>query len=532
MSNNSTIAAVGGGVVAIVVAIVVAVVMFSGVSENPEPMNNLVEETNQDIAELQETKIKVFASFYPYYEFTKNVAGDVAIVEQFLPPGVETHGWEPRPQEIQSLSEANVFVYNGLGMEPYLENIIDSGEFDNVVFVKASEGVELITPEEGHDEHGHAGEFAEEIEEVVEEFEHGHMTESQAIEKVEEILHEHEGDGHDHGNESIEKIEAVLHEIEDGHMTPDEGFEEIHHIVSDIEEGHDEHKDEGHDEHGHAGEFAEEIEEVVEEFEHGHMTESQAIEKVEEILHEHEGDGHDHGNESIEKIEAVLHEIEDGHMTPDEGFEEIHHIVSDIEEGHDEHKDEGHDEHEGDGHDGHDHDFEFDPHIWLDPILVKQQVNAIRDGLIQADPQNKEQYEANAMAYNKKLDELDMKIKSSISSCNKNTFVPHHNAFTYLAERYDLEVMALGFLAPRAEATAAEIAEFVDFVRDNDIKVIFYEEIVDPRLAEIIADEAGAELMIFSPMEAIPLDELDKNVSYIEKMEQNLDALVVALECR
>ena len=72
-----------------------------------------------------------------------------------------------------------------------------------------------------------------------------------------------------------------------------------------------------------------------------------------------------------------------------------------------------------DGHGHHHHDFEFDPHIWLDPILVKQQVNNIRDALIEADPQNKEQYEQNAMAYNEELDELDMKIKSSLASCRK-----------------------------------------------------------------------------------------------------------------
>ena len=164
--------------------------------------------------------------------------------------------------------------------------------------------------------------------------------------------------------------------------------------------------------------------------------------------------------------------------------------------------------------------------------MVKQQVNNIRDGLIEADPQNKEQYEANAMAYNEKLDELDMNIKSSLSSCNKDTFVPFHNAFTYLAERYDLKVMSLSGLAPESEASAAEIAEFVDFVKDNNIKVIFSEELVDPRLAEVIADEAGAEVILFSPLEALTPDEVGKNITYIDKMEQNLDALVVALECQ
>ena len=70
-----------------------------------------------------------------------------------MPSGIEAHDWEPRPQEIQSLKDASVFVYNGLGMEPYVENLIESGEFDNVVFVKASAGVELIKPDPGHDEH-------------------------------------------------------------------------------------------------------------------------------------------------------------------------------------------------------------------------------------------------------------------------------------------------------------------------------------------------------------------------------------------
>ena len=89
------------------------------------------------IMSLTRKKIKVLATFYPYYEFTRNVAGDSAIVEQYMPSGVEAHDWEPRPQEIQSLKDADVFVYNGLGMEPYVDNMIDSGEFDNVLFVNS-----------------------------------------------------------------------------------------------------------------------------------------------------------------------------------------------------------------------------------------------------------------------------------------------------------------------------------------------------------------------------------------------------------
>ena len=450
MSKNSSIAIVAG--VAIAVAIIASVMAFSGVSDNSMPMDT--PEVDQTNLVSQEEKLTVLTSFYPYHEFTKNVAGDFAEVKQFMPSGVEAHDWEPRAQEIQSLNDADVFVYNGLGMEPYVENIIGSGEFDNVLFVKASEGVELLKFEDDHDDH-------------------------------------------------------------DEHAKEDD---------------HDDHDD------SHAEEFYDEIAMVIEEFEEGHMTESQSIEAIEEILHEHEGDGHDHGAGAIEEIEHVLHEIEDGHIEGSEGLEENHHLVSG-EDVHDEHaKEDEHDEHDEhakeDGHDGHDHDYEFDPHIWLDPLLVKQQVNVIRDGLIQADPQNKEHYEENARIYNNKMDALDMKIESSLSSCQKDTIVPFHNAFTYLGERYDIHVMALSGMTPDSEASAAEIAEFVDFVKDNDIKVIFSEELVDPRLAEVIAEETNAQVMLFSPLEALTPDEIGTNISYIDKMEQNLDSLVVALECQ
>ena len=455
MNKNSSIAIVAG--IAIAIAVIASVLAFSGTSNDSTPM----ESPEQANLVPQAEKITILTSFYPYHEFTKNVAGDFANVKQFMPSGVEAHDWEPRAQEIQSLKDADVFVYNGLGMESYIENIIESGEFDNVVFLKASEGVELLKFEDDHDDH----------------------------------------DDHDE------------HAKEDDHDDHDEHAK------------HDDHDD-------HAEEFHEEIALVIEEFEEGHMTESQSIVAIEEILHEHEGDGHEHGAGMIEDIEHVLHEIEDGHIAGSEGLEEIHHLVSG-EDVHDKHaKEDDHDEHEEGGHDGHDHDYEFDPHIWLDPILVKQQVNVIRDGLIQVDPDNKEHYEENARIYNDKMDALDMKIGSALSSCQKDTIVPYHNAFTYLGERYDIHIMALGGMAPDAEASAAEIAEFVDFVKDNDIKVIFSEELVDPRLAEVIAEEANAEVLLFSPLEALNKDEAGTNVSYIDKMEDNLDSLKVALECQ
>jgi len=199
------------------------------------------------------------------------------------------------------------------------------------------------------------------------------------------------------------------------------------------DEKHDDHaKEDGHDDH--AEEFYEEIAHVIEEFEAGEITQSQSIEEIEEILLEHEGDGHGHEG-AIEDIENLIHEIEDGHMEGAEGLEEIHHLVSG-EDVHDDHaKEDGHDDHAEEG----DMDHTYDPHIWLDPILAKSQVMTIADHLKESDPEHADIYHNNAISYANQLDLLDQEIRSEVSSCAKDTFVPFHNAFSYFAERYDLK---------------------------------------------------------------------------------------------
>ena len=165
-------------------------------------------------------------------------------------------------------------------------------------------------------------------------------------------------------------------------------------------------------------------------------------------------------------------------------------------------------------------------------MLVKQQVNNIKDALVQADPANAELYQQNAASYNAKLDAYDAKVKSELSSCKKDTVVVFHNAFSYFGQRYGLTMFSITGISPEAEASASELAKFVDFVKDNDIEIIFAEELIDPRLAEVIADETGAQVMILSPLEALTPEESSRGVTFLEKMEQNLEGLKVALNCQ
>ena len=120
---------------AVGVAAVAAVLLVA----QPGQMSGMVEE--QMPAEEQ---IVVYASFFPYYEFAKGVAGDDAQVVQLIPGGADAHDWEPSPGQVRALSSANVFVYNGLGLEPYTEQMERSQEFGNLEFVPAGRSVSLI----------------------------------------------------------------------------------------------------------------------------------------------------------------------------------------------------------------------------------------------------------------------------------------------------------------------------------------------------------------------------------------------------
>jgi len=99
----------------------------------------------------------VVASFYPLYEFSRQVAGDRAEVGSMVPPGVEPHDWEPAPQDVARLEKAQVFVYNGAGFEPWADKLLANLGGKGPLVAVATEGIELLPadlPGHAHD-HGH-----------------------------------------------------------------------------------------------------------------------------------------------------------------------------------------------------------------------------------------------------------------------------------------------------------------------------------------------------------------------------------------
>lgn len=173
-----------------------------------------------------------------------------------------------------------------------------------------------------------------------------------------------------------------------------------------------------------------------------------------------------------------------------------------------------------------------DPHIWLDPVLAKQQVAAIRDALEQADPDNAEYYSKNAASYMAELDSLDSFIRSELSSCDKSEFIAFHDAFGHFAERYGLEQHAIHGLSPEGEVLPQRLEQVIGLARSLGISVIYSEDLVDARLAQVVAGEIpGGRVLVLSPIEGISRDERVAGIGYVEKMMENVANLKEGLGC-
>ena len=174
-----------------------------------------------------------------------------------------------------------------------------------------------------------------------------------------------------------------------------------------------------------------------------------------------------------------------------------------------------------------------DPHIWLDPVLAKGQVEKIRDGLIKLDPTNVEYYNENAKKFMAELDNLDINIRSVVSNCEKRDFITFHKAFSYFSNRYGLTQHSIHeATSPEGEILPQRIQQIINLARDLGLDTIYSEDLVDPRLANVIAQEVpNGKVLILSPIEGINQEEQKTGVGYISKMKENIENLKAGLKC-
>lgn len=277
-------------------------------------------------------KLDVVTSFYPMYEFTKQVAGEHANVIALIPAGSEPHEWEPSAKDMKKVKEADVFIYNGI-VEGWTEQALQSAANTKRVVVEASKGIDLI-----------------------------------------QGLHEEE---------------------------------------------------------------------------------------------EEEEEGHSH---------------------------------------------------------------DLDPHVWLSPLLAQREVEAITQGLIAVDPTHKDDYRNNADRYIAKLKALDETFRDTLAKVKHKEFVTQHAAFGYLAKEYGLTQVPIAGLSPEEEPAPDKMADIIQFAKEKQVKTIFFETLVDPKVATTIAKEINAHTDVLNPLEGLTAEDKKNNLDYISVMTNNLQALKKALD--
>jgi zinc transport system substrate-binding protein len=287
-------------------------------------------------SELVEGKVNVVTSFYPLYYFAKEIGGDRANVVNLIAAGVEPHDWTPKSGDIDTASNAQLFLYNGAGLEGWMEGFLKGlGSDSKVMTVETSKGIELIkgNPEEQHttEEHNHSS-------------------------------------------------------------------------------------------------------------------------------------------------------------------------------------------------------LEVDPHTWVSPRSALIMVRNIFDAYVKADPDHKAEYESRYQDLNNRLKQLDSKYGEGLAGFKKRDIVVSHQAFGYLCRDYNLHQVAIMGLSPEAEPRAQDLLKIAAFVKEHDVRYIFFEELVSEQLANTLAGEAKVDTLVLNPVEGLTPEQEQAGENYFTLMERNLENLQKALQ--
>jgi ABC-type Zn uptake system ZnuABC Zn-binding protein ZnuA len=172
---------------------------------------------------------------------------------------------------------------------------------------------------------------------------------------------------------------------------------------------------------------------------------------------------------------------------------------------------------------------EVDPHWWQDPRNAILAVAAVRDALIEVDPEGRDTYRANAAAYTRRLSRLDSEIAACVAQvpAGQRKLVTTHDALGYFANRYDIEVEGalIPSLSTQAQPSVKDITALVDQIRDEGVEAIFPETAINDKLEQAVSREADAE--VGKPLWADSLGrEGSTGDTYLKAMAFNTEAMV------
>lgn len=231
----------------------------------------------------------------------------------------------------------------------------------------------------------------------------------------------------------------------------------------------------------------------------------------------------------IEGVEETVHVVDLSYHIPLVKEEEIE---AEYESTHYEntHKEEGEEykEHQH-THTGHTHI--YDPHIWTNPVYAEIMAEDIANALIESDPAHAVEYQENVRAYIAELKNLDQEIRNTVANAKyKEVFFGGRFAMYYFTKEYGLSYEAVyDSCSSETEPSVRAVIHMVEEIKEKEIPAIYYEELVDPRIARTIAEETGCQMLLWHSCHSVSKKELEEGVTYLDLMKQNVSHLKIGL---
>lgn len=177
----------------------------------------------------------------------------------------------------------------------------------------------------------------------------------------------------------------------------------------------------------------------------------------------------------------------------------------------------------------HHNEVDADPHYWLDLDNMILMSHALSTKLSENFPQYEKDIQMSERAIIAELQELNSEYKKRLQTCKRREIVLNHNAFGYLANRYDFSSHCVTGLSADEEVSAKKMKEISDLVKSEGIKIVFFESFVSPKISETIAQETGAKILSLHTLANTTEDEARKGYTLL--MKENLEKLSLAMEC-
>ncbi|MGX7140855.1 metal ABC transporter solute-binding protein, Zn/Mn family [Facklamia languida] len=168
----------------------------------------------------------------------------------------------------------------------------------------------------------------------------------------------------------------------------------------------------------------------------------------------------------------------------------------------------------------------YDPHTWLDPLEVANEIQLIADQLSEIDPDHASDYQANAQAFTQEAQALVEEYQPKFEALSNKTFVTQHTAFSYLAKRFGLNQLGISGVSSDIEPGSKQLLKVNQFVEDNGVQTIFVEPNVSPKAAELVANTTGAKIETLSPLESDP----QNTKTFIENLHETIETLYQGLQ--